>query len=92
MVQSRSIISSSSVVSGSANFFLVTEISPNLFRGDSYSLFHAPEAVQGRSNIQREDGRTIGLWGSRVVVDDVSHLFARLRSAYDPVMAIEWRF
>jgi hypothetical protein len=80
------------VVPWSARFFVVTQIGPSFCCGDGYSFLHTPKAIQGRSNIKREDRRAIGLGRGRVIVDDISHLFTSLRSAYDPVMAIEGRF
>ena len=69
---------------------LLAESCPDVLSGRLYPLLDAADTIQGRANVEREDGRPIGLRGRRVVVDDIADFFARSPLDY-PVVSVEWR-
>ena len=48
------------------------------------------DTIEGGSNVETEDGAAVGERRSRVIIDDVSDLFPRLRTVDDPVVSVEW--
>jgi hypothetical protein len=50
------------------------------------------DAVQGRANVEREDGRPVRQRWRAVIIDNISDFFAGRTPPDDPVVAVEWWF
>ena len=64
---------------------------PDVLRRSRYSLLDAADAVECRTDIERENGRTVRLRRGGVVVNHIANFFTAAPANY-PVMAVEGRF
>ena len=51
---------------------------------------NARDTIEGRPDVETENGAAIGERGGGVVVDDIPDFFACFRTVDDPVMSVEW--